>query len=331
MPVGSPSPAVIQFEQHVQPLSPFPMGDSPAPGTGYTAPQNTPAVGHVSGSGIARHVSLTPSPYQAVESAGFARLNREEGAMVRSTPAEAPGVQDLLAAFRRAAGQERAPPASPAPAQPDTPGSPMDSPGIAVTRNSQAALGTPGAGEEQASSLHEAAWTDGLVQAEPAAVMEPETQEDAGTAAKAAEAFQGVQAGEVSSADDVAASHIEAGSDPSEAVQETVLAPAASVPAQEGATAEAASSAVTPVGEPAEGPSATETAEVVLGQSQAPEVRSQGESNAGSVTPPACPALPSEEATAAAPALSQMVDSQEMASEQGMSAEQKRSPSKAPR
>ena len=321
----------IIFGQHVQPLSPFPMGDSPALGTGYTAPQNTPAVGLLSGNGGSRLLSMTPSPYQAAQSTGFAHLH-EEGATVSSTPTTAPGVQDLLAAFRRVAGQERAPTVSPAPAQPDTPGSLMDSPIEAASQARPIATGPASPREEQLPGLEKAAGTDGLLQNEPLETTEPEVQGEAGTAAKVAQASQGDQAGEEPSADDVAASHIDTADDlgTSEAVAESVLAPVGGGPAQEATTTEAASSAAAHVEQLAEGLGATEAVEKVFRQLQAPEVALQWETGTAAVTPP--PALPAEEAAAATPAPSQEAESQELAAEQGsIAAQQNRSPSKASR
>lgn len=117
MPAGSPVPTAVMFGQHAQPLSPLVMGDSPALGTGYRAPQNTPAAA-ISGT-AGSHVSMLLTPSQQADSAaGESPFKlKEEGALVISLPAEAPGVQDLLAAFRRAAGQERPKAASPGPAQ----------------------------------------------------------------------------------------------------------------------------------------------------------------------------------------------------------------------
>ena len=117
MPAGSPIPAAVMFGQHAQPLSPFVMSDSPALGNGYRAPQNTPAAASSGTAGS--HVSMLSTPSQQADAAGESPFKlKEEGALVISIPAEAPGVQDLLAAFRRAAGQERPEAASPSPAQP---------------------------------------------------------------------------------------------------------------------------------------------------------------------------------------------------------------------
>ena len=111
--------------QQLQPLSPFPMGDSMALGTGYRAPQNTPAActaSHPYGSVF--HVSGALSPGALWDSAGgTTRLAREQSAAHAGTAAEAPGVQDLLAAFRRAAGQEPLP-VSPIPAPANAASSP---------------------------------------------------------------------------------------------------------------------------------------------------------------------------------------------------------------
>ena len=117
MPAGSPVPAAVMFGQHAQPLSPLVMGDSPALGTGYRAPQNTPAAA-ISGT-AGSHVSMLSTLSQQADSAAGESpfKHKEEGALVLSISAEAPGVQDLLAAFRRAAGQERPEAASPSPAQ----------------------------------------------------------------------------------------------------------------------------------------------------------------------------------------------------------------------
>ena len=152
IPAGTPPHAPIMFGQHVQPLAPFPMGDSPviradspALGTGYRAPQNTPAAALL---GSSSYVSMTSSPSQPAESVGGTRLFREEGAMVFSSHAEAPGVQDLLAAFRRAAGQERPPPASPAPAEPYTPASLEDSSGIVAPQAGQIATESASSGDQ---------------------------------------------------------------------------------------------------------------------------------------------------------------------------------------
>ena len=157
--------------QQLQPLSPFPMGDSPVLGTGYRAPQNTPAActaSHPCGSAIHASGVLSPGvPWDSV--GGTLRLVREQGAAVASSPAEAPGVQDLLAAFRRAAGQERLP-ASPvlAPAgaasgpaagvhadAPQASSAPADPPAQPVSSPPNAnldACNLPGAAEAQAGA-----------------------------------------------------------------------------------------------------------------------------------------------------------------------------------
>ena len=208
----------------------------------------------------------------------------------------------------------------------------MDSPIEAASQARPIATGPADSREEIPSGLEKAAWTDGLVQNEAVEVAEPEVQEETGTADGVAQASQGDQAGEVPSADDVAASHIDTASDlsTSEAVPESVSAPAGGVSAQEAATTEAASSAAAHVEQLAEGLGATETAEKVFRQPQAPEVALQGETGAGAVTPPL--ALPAEEAAAATPAASQETESQEVASEQGtIAAQRNRSPSKASR
>ena len=125
MSASAAAQAAGMLAQQLQPLSPFPMGDSPALGTGYRAPQNTPAActaSHPCGSAF--HASGALSPGAPWDSAGGAtRLAREQGAAHAGTAAEAPGVQDLLAAFRRAAGQERLP-ASPLLASADVASSP---------------------------------------------------------------------------------------------------------------------------------------------------------------------------------------------------------------
>lgn len=111
--------AADMLRQHVQPLSPFPMmGESPGGGDGCRAPQNTPAAGPaLASAGSCGQYSVSPPPYAAWDAAGGARLFKEEAAVAPSVPSETPGLQDLLAAFRRAAGQER-PLASPIPVQP---------------------------------------------------------------------------------------------------------------------------------------------------------------------------------------------------------------------
>ena len=125
MSAAATAQAAGMLAQQLQPLSPFPMGDSPALGTGYRAPQNTPAaytVSHACGSAF--HASGALSPGAPWDSAGGpARLGTGQGAAHAGSPAEAPGVQDLLAAFRRAAGQERLP-ASPVSAPADAASSP---------------------------------------------------------------------------------------------------------------------------------------------------------------------------------------------------------------
>ena len=146
--------------QQLHPLSPFPMGDSPALGTGYRAPQNTPAAcpaSHPCGSAF--HASGALSPGAPWDSAGGALcLAREQGAAGAGSPAEAPGVQDLLAAFRRAAGQERLP-ASPVSAPADPSAQPVSSP----LNASVSACESPGAAEaSEAQEVGDAQDGDGV-------------------------------------------------------------------------------------------------------------------------------------------------------------------------
>lgn len=343
MPAGSPGMAAITFGQHVQPLSPFPMGDSPALGSGYKAPQNTPAVGPALGLGSGRQITMTPSPYQAAESAGSARLLREEGAMVISVPAEAPGVQDLLAAFRRAAGQERTPPASPALAQPDPFESAVDSPANAASLAEQALSGTPKQREEQASGIGKAAWTDTHIQDRLVAGAEPETHRQAAAAAGAAHTLQDDHAVSVYSADGEAARGSEilsaqqavAGhSSNSETVPVKGAVHAIVEPPQEAATTQATSSAMSHIEEAADCVTVSEGAGEALPQLQCPEACPQAESSAGALTSLAGAAVAAEEETAAGePATPQETDSHELVPREGtaLGKEQRRSPSKASR
>ena len=180
MSAAAAAQAAGMLAQQLHPLSPFPMGDSPALGTGYRAPQNTPAActaSHPCGS--ATSASGTLSPGMLWDSAGGGpRFVREQGVAQASSPAEAPGVQDLLAAFRRAAGQERLP-ASPvsAPADaasssaagmhadaaqassapPDPPAQPVSSP-FSASLN---ACDSPQAGEAEAQAGADAQEADG--------------------------------------------------------------------------------------------------------------------------------------------------------------------------
>ncbi len=340
MPAGSPAPGIL-FGQHVQPLSPFPMGDSPALGSGYTAPQNTPAAGTASGLGSSRQFSLTPSPYQPAESAGSVRLITEGGAMAGSPPAEAPGVQDLLAAFRRAVGQHRAPPASPAPALPDTPGSLVgspdhaaSSPGVAASQAQQPLPETPEAVDQQLSGTGEPSCTGRHRQDRLIASAELELEEQAGTAAVDTLQDDGV-GGSVADEEAVPDSTTASESPNKEADSESGLAPAAVMLAQEAVLTEAASPAAESHGaqQAAEDLSAAETCHVVPLQQQRPEATSQVESDASPLTPPGGASPPAEEVTAQESLESQDTDLQERLAAEGLgpASEERKSSSKASR
>ena len=288
---------------------------------------------------------MTPSPYQSAESAGSVRLIREEGHMASSPPAEAPGVQDLLAAFRRAVGQHRAPPASPAPVLPDTPGSLADSPdnaasspGVAAYRAEQALPETPEAADQRFSGTEESAWTDGHTQNRHVAGDESSLEEEAATAAGVAHTLQDDRADKISlpsvdASDGKTADPLVAElPSSSEAVQEAASAAAPALPARYFDT-EAALPAASHTEQAAKGPIATDTVEEPLLQTHAPEAPLQEERGAGPLMPQSAASPPAGEAAAAEASASQETVLQERLSgeDSGLATELEKSPSKASR